>query len=429
MKHKNSTRRPPAWIRLDNAAKIFPPTSQGADSGVFRLSCELAEPVKPDLLQQALEQALAQYPHMQTVLRRGLFWYYLEQSSLHPQVVQEQTPPCTPLYHGSHSLLFQLSYWRAKVNLEVFHVLADGSGAISFFQTILIHYLALYHPDAQIPIVPQSSTYGRREDGFARYYQPHRGQYTRQIPAFHLHGAHQPDNRLTVLEGVCDITELLAVAHRHQTTLTVYRCAVLIQAIHGEMSQRDLVHPVVITVPVDLRNYFPTETARNFFGTIRVSYNFQQRSGTFEDILSQVSSTFQQELTPERLARRMNALAALEHNLLIRPIPLVLKNLVLWIAGILSARGETATLSNIGQFHLPEALRPYICGFGVFSGTHCTELCTCSFEDSFHMGFTSVFLSPEVQRRFFKQLTEDGVQLEIRSNGFYPVDIPVEEII
>ena len=125
----------------------------------------------------------------------------------------------------------------------------------------------------------------------------------------------------------------------------------------------------------------------------------------------------------------MNALAALEHNLLIRPIPLVLKNLVLWIAGILSARGETATLSNIGQFHLPEALRPYICGFGVFSGTHCTELCTCSFEDSFHMGFTSVFLSPEVQRRFFKQLTEDGVQLEFRSNGFYLLDIPVEEVI
>ena len=124
--------------------------------------------MKPALLQQALERALTQYPHMQMVLRHGLFWYYLEQSSLHPQVVEEQTLPLYAALLRQPFSLFQLSYWRAKINLEVFHVLADGSGAISFFQTILIHYLALYHPNVQIPIVSQSSTYGRREDGFAQ---------------------------------------------------------------------------------------------------------------------------------------------------------------------------------------------------------------------------------------------------------------------
>ena len=68
------------WSRLDNAATIFPPTSHGADTGVFRLCCELRQDVDPERLQLALEQTLEDFPHMKSCLRRGVFWYYLEQS-------------------------------------------------------------------------------------------------------------------------------------------------------------------------------------------------------------------------------------------------------------------------------------------------------------------------------------------------------------
>ena len=33
------------WNKLDNAAKIFPPTSNERDTKVFRFSCQLKEPV------------------------------------------------------------------------------------------------------------------------------------------------------------------------------------------------------------------------------------------------------------------------------------------------------------------------------------------------------------------------------------------------
>ena len=35
------------WSRLDNAAKIFPPTSSARDTKVFRLACTLTQPVEP----------------------------------------------------------------------------------------------------------------------------------------------------------------------------------------------------------------------------------------------------------------------------------------------------------------------------------------------------------------------------------------------
>ena len=411
-------RRPLSWSRLDNAAKIFPPTAHGADTGVFRLSCELTEVVEPALLQQAVEETLARFPHMGTVLRRGLFWYYLEQSDLRPAVAPEHAPPCTPLYHGSKSPLFEVTYWRSKVNLEVFHVLTDGSGAIAFFQALMAAYLALRHPEHGEAPADRASVFARSEDGFAKYYQPHGGRYGGQERAFHPHGPRRSDGGLTILEGVAEVEQVLAAAHRYGATLTVYLCAALIKAIQGDLRRRDLSRPVVLTVPVDLRSFFPTDTARNFFGTIRVSYDFGRRSGELGDIVEAVAAVFREELTAERLAGRMNALSALEHNPLLRPIPLALKNPILRLSGLVAARGETATLSNIGRFRLPDSAAPYVRGFGVFMSTHCTQLCTCTFGSSFHMGFTSVLQSPEIQRRFFRLLVEDGVHLEIRSNEF-----------
>lgn len=158
------------WSRLDNAATIFPPTSHGADTGVFRLCCELRQDVDPERLQLALEQTLEDFPHMKSCLRRGVFWYYLEQSGRPLHVVPEQNPPCARLYRGSRSPLLEVSFWRHKINLDIFHVLADGVGAISFFQALITRYLELLTPGAEAARPPDISPEARSEDGFARYY-------------------------------------------------------------------------------------------------------------------------------------------------------------------------------------------------------------------------------------------------------------------
>ena len=38
------------WYELDNAAKIIPSTTVGADTRVFRICCELREEVREDIL-------------------------------------------------------------------------------------------------------------------------------------------------------------------------------------------------------------------------------------------------------------------------------------------------------------------------------------------------------------------------------------------
>lgn len=408
------------WARLDNAAKIFPPTAHGANTGVFRLSCELAEQVDPETLQRALEDTLPRFPHMSMVLRRGVFWYYLEQTTLRPRVSPETRPPCAPLYEGSRSLLFEVSYWRHKINIDVFHVLADGAGAIAFFEALVTAYLTLCHPGLEAGEPRRAAVSERRADSFQKYYKPHGGAKVGGAGrAYRLRGARRPDGGLTILEGVCDVRQALAAAHRYGATLTVYLAAVLFAAIHEEMYVRHEKRPVVLTVPVDLRGFFPSDTTRNFFSTIRVAYHFKKQPGTFEDILQSTAAAFKAELTPERLSARMNQMAALEHNPFLRPIPLLLKNPVLRLSGDIADMGETAALSNVGKFRLPEAVQPYVRGFGVFMSTGALQLCTCTFGNSLHFGFTSAFESTEIERRFFAHLTDGGVDLEIRSNEYH----------
>ncbi len=360
---------------------------------------------------------VAQYPNLCTVLRRGVFWYYLEQTNRRTRVVPEHTPPCAPLYQDSRSSLFEVSYWKNKINFDVFHVVADGAGAIEMLQMLVTEYVSeAYHLAVTRP--PKAALDERMEDGFQKYYKTEASSTgtPQKMRAYRL--PHRGKD-LAVFEGVCDVKDVLAVAHQYNTTLTVYLASVLFQAIQGGMYVRDRKKPVVLTVPVDLRSYFPSHTTRNFFSIIRAGYDFWARSGAFEDILEQTAAAFKRELTAENLAARLNSLAALEHNFLLRPIPLFLKYPALFISGKLSDIGETAVLSNIGRFQLPEAVQPYVKGFGVFVGTDALQLCTCSYGGKLHLGFTTTMYDPAVIRRFCNRLTVDGIELEIRSNTMY----------
>ncbi len=78
------------WRKLDNAAKLYSAASNKKDTRVFRFYCELKEEVNPDVLQEALNQTIEIFPTFLMVLRKGLFWHYLEPCNLQP-IVKKST--------------------------------------------------------------------------------------------------------------------------------------------------------------------------------------------------------------------------------------------------------------------------------------------------------------------------------------------------
>lgn len=414
------------WSRLDNAAKIFPSASTKDSTNVFRFSCELYEEIDPHTLQRALDLTVAQFPAYLSVLKRGMFWYYLETSNLSPTVKLDAKPPCSPIYdRNRRTLLFSVTYYRRRINLEVYHVLADGTGALQFLRTLVYHYLCIRHEKefaGERPVMDYDASAAQKmDDSFKKYYTGKNGaaqkhpKEKRRI-AYRLKGMRTAERRIRVIEGVMNTRALVEMAHEYHTTLTVFLTAVLLRAIFEEMPLGARRRPVVIKVPVDLRNYFPSVSARNFFSIINVGYDFSTQSSELEDIIQSVSASFKAELTEQNLARRLNALMALEQNMLARVAPLVVKDVCMRAAYRFDASGATATLSNVGRIAMPEALVRYIRLFDLCVSTNKLQICMCSFQDKVAVGFTSQFVSSDIQRRFFRTLTNMGIEVELITN-------------
>lgn len=406
------------WRRLDNVAKIFPSAMSGADNQVFRISCELVRPVDPALLSRALAGIMQRFDLYQCVMKRGLFWYYLESTQLTPQVTEESKPPCSALYvKNQKNLLFEVSYFGRRINLEVFHSLTDGTGALIFLKALVSAYLALALSLPEPPDSLDASRVQLSDDSFGRYYTGARHKRPHAASALQLRGAKYPEDRLKVITGRMRASELLAAAHAQGASLTVFLCACLMEAISASVSIRAKRRPVILAIPVDLRRHFPSKSGRNFFGVVHVEYNFSQGSGQFEDILEVVSASLKEALAPERLRSALDAFTAVELNPFARIAPLALKDLCLGLAYRQSTRQNTATLSNLGAVTLPEVFAEQVRAFDVMNGTNTLQVCVCSFGDALSVSFSSPLVSAEVQRCFFRRLTGMGLSVELLPGG------------
>lgn len=416
-----SSKKNRPWSRLDNAAKIFPPTSGKRDPKVFRFACELTEPVQPGPLQQALDRTLEIFPGYRCVLKHGMFWYYLEQSGLEAAVHEEDAPLCAPIYdREANTLLFEVTYYRRRINLELYHVLADGTGALEFLRSLVCRYLSLVHREelGEAPPLQDSgaSASEKMADSFQKYYDAKKKRSERQKAAYKIRGPRLPENRIKAVEGILPVDRVLALAREKQTTVTVLLTSLLLLSIHSGMSRRDERKPVVVSVPVNLRNYFASETARNFFALMTVSYDFSARPAELESVIPAVAEEFRRNLTPEKLEQHMNALIAIEKNVAARAVPLVLKDLFMRAAYQISARTETATISNVGRVDMPEEYAPYIRLFDVLTSADKVQICMCSYQNNMVVSFSDPFVGADIQKHFFRTLSGWGVPVELVTN-------------
>ena len=413
-------RQPKRWRKLDNAAKLFPPTSSRRNPRVFRFACELHEPVNPAALQDALDKTIELFPVYRSVMKRGLFWYYLEESDLETTVAHEDNRPCAPLYMGNRkNLLFSVTYHLCRINLEVYHVLSDGTGAIQFLRTLITFYLQEKHglpfDSDGLPDYNAAHT-ERNNDSFQQYFSKELQAERKELPrSYKIRGDRLPPGQMNIVEGLMSVAAVKAAAKARETTVTEFLTAVLIMAIGEgvELSRRN--RPVTISVPVNLRQYFISNSARNFFSVVNISCYLEEKI-VFEDILRQVRDAFAAEITEEKIRKRMNAFASLEHNFAMKLLPLALKDPIMGAVARHADKRVTAALSNVGIIKLPEEAAEHIRLIDSFTSTKGLHILLVSYRDSFIVNFASVFEDNDIQRRFFRHMTGLGIDCEVSSN-------------
>lgn len=415
-------------MRLDNAAKIYPAAKRKNWSNVFRVSATLKEPIDPAVLQSALAVTAKRFPSIAVRVRRGVFWYYLEESKV-PKIRQDTAYPCASMFFDSiRKCAFRVLYYENRIAVEFFHALTDGNGGLVFLKSLVAEYLTQKYKISIANIEgvldrTQEPTSEELEDSFLKYEGEVSGS-RREPTAYRLTGTREKHGFIHLTCGILDVNAVLEKARSYNVTLTVFLASVMIAAIAEIQSENVPVRkkrkPVKILIPVNLRNFFESTTLRNFVLYVTPGINPKMGEYTFEEIVKAVHHQMGSELTKKNLNTKITSNVKAEKNPFLKVMPLFIKNWAMKTAyNLFGERKSSITLSNLGSVKLPEEMRDYVERFDFILGAQATTPCTCgvlSYKDKLYINFIRNIEEPTLEHKFFTCLKKLGLTAKIESN-------------
>lgn len=416
------------WLKLDNAGKIYPAVSTHKWSALFRVSMTLDEPVCPETLQAALLRVSCCLPFFFMRLRHGVFWYYLEAADVQPRVREDGPFPCMPFTQEDQGFCFRVLYYRSRIAVEFFHVLTDGSGGLQFLKTLVAQYLALRYNtaipakqgviDCAAPPDPEWS-----EDGFLRY----AGAVTQsrsERDAYRVTGTPEADGFVHLTCGVMPASLVAQLAKEKRVSVTTYLTAVMLLALY-DLQRADRVpkrrqRPLKVSVPVNLRRFFPTGTLRNFSSYINPEIDPRMGEHSFDEVLHHVHHFLNLHATKKQLGAKFTTNVRSERNAAVRSIPLFLKNPVLkFVYSRVGDRKTSTTITNLGPVELPAEMSARVRRVEVILGPLKRNPAACAIAtwgDELYFNITRTIREPRLERAFFTRLIKLGVPVKVEAN-------------
>jgi NRPS condensation-like uncharacterized protein len=426
-KKNRKTYRPVRWDKLDNTAHLFPSIAGESMTNVYRISVTLTEEIQGEVLQQALSIVLPKFDGFNLRLRTGVFWYYFEENGKKaPRVAEESMFPCRYIRpNKNRSYLFRVTYYKRRINLEVFHVLTDGMGGVNFLRELTYQYLRLVHPalceEAGDSLSVDTSL--SREDSFVRNYKKGKPSGFNKERAYLIKEDRLPAGEFGVMHGRMPVTQLKEVAHRYGASLNEYLVSVFVWSVYTELLHgMPGGHPIRVAVPVNLRPFFDSDTTKNFFVMVSAEFRPTRESYTFEEVVECIKESLHSQIQKEHLEDLFSYSVSNQRNKFLRAVPLFVKNIVMRLVYEKSALANTTTITNIGNIKINELYQPYIQGFDAFiamSKGQSIKGTICSYQDTLVFTFSSIFSEALVQKAFFRRIAADGVEVEIETNGVY----------
>ena len=417
------------WMRLDNAAKIYPAAKRRNWNNFFRISATLTEPIDTGVLASALDVTARRFPSIAVRLRRGVFWYYLEEIPKTPSIQPEKSCPLAHApFHDVRQCAFRVLVYKNRVAVEFFHALTDGTGALVFVKTLLAEYLSEKYG---LSVPAEKGVLGRleepapeeMEDSFARY----AGDVTAsraESTAYHLSGTPERDGYKNLVTMMIPAEKLRACAKEHGVSVTELLCAAMMQAI-GELQAEKVPNvrhrkPVKVLIPVNLRNLFPSRSLRNFASYITPEIDPRMGDCSFSELCSLVHHKMGLENNRRTMRAKFAANVASERSPILRVMPLFIKNIAM--KAVFDAVGECKSclcLSNLGRVELPEVMVPYVQRMDFIIGVQARAPHDCgvvTWGDTVYINCIRSIQEPELEYRFYRVLHRLGLPVKVESN-------------
>ena len=417
------------WMRLDNAAKIYPAARRRNWSNLFRLSVTLTEPVDKEVLKEALDATVLRFPSLAARLRKGLFWYYLQELEHAPDLSEEYSFPLLPMSREEVGrCAFRVIVYEKRIAVEIFHSLTDGNGALVFLKTLTAQYLRQKY-GAAIPNtcgildLDEAPSEEELEDSFLKY----AGKLSasrKERTAWHLSGTPEKGGFSHISCVQLDAKALLEKAHSYNVTATAFLTAVMMDALQRLQKEEVPVQkkrkPIRVLIPVNLRRIFPSRSLRNFALYTTPEILPQLGEYSMQEICTAVSHHMGAEINPKQMSMKIAVNVASEKIPVVRIMPLFIKNLVM--KAVFDTVGETKsclTLSNLGAVKLPEEMKTFVSRMDFILGVQAAAPHNCgviTWNDTVYVNFIRNIKESKLEYYFCQVLQEQGITVTAESN-------------
>ncbi len=244
--------------------------------------------------------------------------------------------------------------------------------------------------------------------------------------AFHLPYKLEPKGVYHITTGIMPVEQVLSRSKELNVTLTEYLAAIYLEALQDilfnlpEKKQKQLMKPIRLQVPVNLRRFFPSKTMRNF--SLYVTPSIDPRLGkfSFEEILKKVYHYMRVEVSDRYISQIIARNVRGELHPLIRVTPLFIKRLFGKV--IYNGRGEflySGVITNLGKVTLPEPLNSEVEEIQILPAPSPVTKTGCainSYDDKLFINFGRTIKEPQVEKLFFRKLVKEGIIVKIETN-------------
>lgn len=419
----------PSWIKLDNAATIYPSTLSKKYAAMFRMTVTLKEKIDKEILDAALYNVMKRFPSFSYKLKQGLFWCYFKHIDGIPNIEEDVNNPMLRIdFKKNKGFMFRIRYFDKRIAIEYFHALTDGTGAITFLLTLTGEYLKLKH-NIDITytdkILNPNDKVNREEysDSFKKY-AGDMGLLDKEEAAYHIKGTLLDKNIINIITGTIPIKNIKKECEKYDCSVTQFLASVMILALQ-EIQEKDNTDrkrkkPIKISIPVNLRKIYDSTTMRNFSSYVNVGVDTKYGHYTLEEIINEVKGNMNILLNEKRINAKITANVNLSNNYFVRLIPMFIKKHILSMSErLLGDRFNSTTLSNLGVIDIPGEMSNYVkeLGFMIGRARGKPGSCGCvSYKNNLFISFSRKIKEAEFERLFFTKLVEMGIPVTIESN-------------
>lgn len=417
------------WMPIDNVGKIYPASRTSNWYNVFRLSMTLTEPVDREVLQSALDVTVRRFPSIAVRLRRGMFWYYLEEIPHAPKIQDEKAYPLVRMpFDDVRHCAFRVIVYKNRIACEFFHSITDGNGALVFLKSLVAEYLTEKYGvaiPAELGVLDRLEE--PREEEYTDLFPRYKGPVSKsrsEADSYRIKGTPEDDGFCHVTTFMLKTDELKARAHELGVTLTAYLSAALTLALigmqHEDNSCLTREREVKVLLPVDLRRIYGVDTLRNFMLYVSPSVDPRLGDYTLPEIAAIIQKKMQLEITEKNMSAMITTNMKDEENMFNKLAPLFLKNFVMKIFFLLFGEKKSSmTLSNLGIIKLPAEMESFVERVDFNLATQASgpyNAAVITYRDTAYLNIVRNIKEPRLEHALYHILREEGIHVKLESN-------------